>query len=202
MATYRINESELRDLIEESVRRVLNESGIGLIGARNAAMANLKKRIGLGVKRRYRPNGEKEDQQERYDKRESSMREDINRLFKEEFGDKGLILPCSAWYFGNPLYGFHITVKSIEQINAHNFSFNCEMTVDNMDAIPETLAPFVLPKDMSNVILVYTFSKRELRFTRKKVGLTMTPHNDGTTGWSRILKFVGTYNEGYSILAR
>ena len=72
MATYRINESELRDLIEESVRRVLNESGIGLIGARNAAMANLKKRIGLGVKRRYRPNGEKEDQQERYDKREGN----------------------------------------------------------------------------------------------------------------------------------
>lgn len=130
------------------------------------------------------------------------MIEDINKQFVEEFGTEGVDLPCSAWYFGNPVYGFHFKVKKIEQINAHNFSFVGDFSVDNIDAVPETLRPVVIPKNLNNVILVYTFAKREMKFTRKKTGLTMTPHNDGSTGWNKLLKFVGTYNEGYSIVAR
>lgn len=165
-------------------------------------MANLKKRIGLGVRKRIRPDGSVEDQQQRYNDREKSMIEDINKQFVKEFGTEGVDLPCSAWYFGNPVYGFHFKVKKIEQINAHNFSFVGDFSVDNIDAVPETLRPVVIPKNLNNVILVYTFAKREMKFTRKKTGLTMTPHNDGSTGWNKLLKFVGTYNEGYSIVAR
>ena len=51
-------------------------------------------------------------------------------------------------------------------------------------------------------ILVYTFAKREMKFTRRKTGLTVTPHSDGSNGWERLLRFVGTYNDGYSMIAR
>ena len=198
----RLTEGELRSIIRTAILEAVDESGIGLIGARNAAMANLKKRIGLGVRKRIRPDGSVEDQQQRYNDREKSMIEDINKKFVEEFGTEGADLPCSAWYFGIPVYSFHFKVKRIEQINAHNFSFVGDFSVDNIDAVPETLRPVVIPRNPNNVILVYTFAKREMKFTRKKTGLTMTPHNDGSNGWNKLLKFVGTYNEGYSIVAR
>lgn len=198
----RISENELRGIVKSVIMEAVDESGIGLIGARNGAMANLKKRIGLGVRKRIRPDGSVEDQQQRFNDREKSMIEDINKQFVEEFGTEGVDLPCSAWYFGNPVYSFHFKVKRIEQINAHNFSFVGDLSVDNIDAVPETLRPVVIPRNPNNVILVYTFAKREMKFTRKKTGLTMTPHNDGSNGWNKLLKFVGTYNEGYSIVAR
>ena len=162
----------------------------------------MRKRITLGVKTRRFPNGHVEDQQKRYDDREESMKADINKKFKEEFGEDGITLPCSAWYFGNPVYGFHFTVKEIEQINTHNFSFVGNMVVDNIDAVPETLRSAVIPRDGEGVILVYTFAKREMKFTRRKTGLTLTPHSDGSSGWARLLRFVGTYNDGYSMIAR
>lgn len=198
----RLTENDLKHIIESTVTQVLNESGIGLIGARNAALSNLRKRIALGVKTRRLPNGRVEDQQKRYDDREESMKADINKKFIEEFGSDGLVLPCSAWYFGNPIYGFHFTVKGIEQINTHNFSFIGDMVVDNIDAVPETLRSAVIPREGEGVILVYTFAKREMKFTRRKTGLTLTPHSDGTSGWAKLLKFVGQYNDGYTMIAR
>lgn len=42
----RLTEGELRSIIRTAILETVDESGIGLIGARNAAMANLKKRIG------------------------------------------------------------------------------------------------------------------------------------------------------------
>ena len=71
--------TDLRSIIRTAILEAVDESGIGLIGARNAAMANLKKRIGLGVRKRIRPDGSVEDQQQRYNDREKSMIEDTVR---------------------------------------------------------------------------------------------------------------------------
>lgn len=74
------------------------------------------------------------------------------------------------------------SVKGIEQINTLNFSFIGDMVVDNINAVPETLRSAVIPREGEGVILKYTFAKREMKFTSRKTGLTLTPHSDGTSG--------------------
>lgn len=114
--------------------------------------------------------------------------------FIKTFGQDGVNLSCSCWYYGTSAYLFTIHVRGIEQINAQNFSFYGDIIDVNDSGLAETLKARIVPKKRQNVVLVYNIGKRQMRFRTPKSGTVINPLDGGENSWSKLLGLVGKIN--------
>lgn len=111
--------------------------------------------------------------------------------FVKEFGQEGVNLTCSCWYFKTYAYEFTFHLKGIEQINTRNFSIYGDIVGVDDSHLAQTLKSTIVPKELTNVVLVYNLANRTLSFTTKRSGLVIKPEDEGVDGWSRLLGLVG-----------
>lgn len=111
--------------------------------------------------------------------------------FIKTFGQDGVNLSCSCWYFESYAYEFTIHVRGIEQINDDNFSFYGDIIDVDDSTLAETLKARIVPKRLQNVVLIYDFGKRQIRFRTHKSGLVINPLDNGENGWTNMFGLVG-----------
>ena len=204
--TIILTESELKEMIHSTVTTILNEISVSTLGMRDAAMANLSKKIALGHKTRRLANGKIEDQEERFRSRFPKMIEELNAKFSEDFiddtGESKLILSCIANHFDKPLYSFTFKVHGIESINTTGFVVFGEINIDDINTIQPTLVKAVLPPSLKNAKLVYNFSSGIISYPIKKKGLIIKPFVDNNRSWFKLLDFTTNYFRGFRKIAR
>lgn len=116
--------------------------------------------------------------------------QEITKEFVKEFGQEGVNLMCSCWYFNTHAYDFTFHARGIEQINSHTFSIYGDIIDIDDEYLAQTLKPIIVPKKLMDVGIVYNMENRTLRFTKKKSGLVIEVDDNGEDGWRRLLKLV------------
>ena len=119
------------------------------------------------------------------------IKQGIMDEFVKEFGQEGVNLTCSCWYFNTYAYDFTFHSKGIEQINTRNFSIYGDIVAVDDSYLAQTLKSTIVPKKLTNVVLVYNIANRTLSFRTKRSGLVIEPEDGGSDGWSRLLGLVG-----------
>ena len=198
----RLTESDIHGIVKQIINETLNEHGIGLVGMHQAAADNLKNRHRLGQRHRRLPKGKIQNNKERFNKAKQQIKQEIMDEYLKEFGEEGVDLTCSCWYFKSYAYEFTFHLNGIEQINTHNFSIYGDILDIDASNLAQTLKSAIVPKQLTNVVLVYNLANRTISFTTKKSGLVIKPEDEGETGWSRLLGLVGDFLSAYMKIAR
>ena len=198
----RLTENDMHNIVEQVIKKALDEHSIGLVGRHQAAADNLKNRYRLGQRFRKQPNGRKQNNKVRFDIAKQQIKQEIMDEFIKEFGEEGVNLTCSCWYYNTYAYEFTFHLKGIEQINTRNFSIYGDIISVDDSKLAQTLKSALVPKELMNIVLVYNFANRALSFTSKKNGLVIKPEDEGEDGWSRLLGLVGDFNSAFMRIAR
>lgn len=143
-----------------------------------------------------------QDNKDRVKTAKQQIKQEIMDEFVKEFGQDGVNLTCSCWYYKSYVYEFTFHLKGIEQINTRNFSMYGDIIDVDDSHLAQTLKSTIVPKIMTNIVLVYNLANRTLNFTTKKSGLVIKPEDEGKDGWSRLLGLVGDFNSAYMRIAR
>ena len=198
----RLKESDLHNIVRRVIEEALDEHDIGLVGRHQAAADNLKNRHRLGQRFRRLPNGRIQNNKVRFNTAKQQIKQEIMDEFIKEFGQEGVNLTCSCWYFKTYAYEFTFHMRGIEQINTRNFSIYGDIVNIDDSNLAQTLKGAIVPKELMNVVLVYNLANRTMSFTSKKSGLVIKPEDEGEDGWSRLLGLVGDFNSAYMKIAR
>jgi hypothetical protein len=105
-------------------------------------------------------------------------------------GIKDLVLACTVWYFGNLVCGVHFKVKYIEKMYAQKYSLSGEMSIDNINTVPDNLRSTLLRAPGQKSELIYDVGRRLIKLKSNKSGLTVTMHPDKSNGWFRFLQHI------------
>ena len=197
----RLTESDIHRIVKQVIAEAVEED-MHRVGMHQGAADNVRNRYRLGQRIKIRPNGTIQNNKKRYNDAKINIKQEIMNEFIETFGQDGVDLVCSCWYFKSYAYEFTIHVRGIEQINTHNFSIYGDIIDVDDSNLAQTLKSAIVPKVLQNIVLVYNFANRNLSFTTKKSGLVIKPEDEGTTGWSKLLDLVGRFNAGYLKIAR
>ena len=197
----KLTEHDLHRIVKQVITEGVDED-IHRIGMHQGAADNVRNRYRLGQRTRIRPNGIKQNNKKRYNDAKIKIKQEIMEEFVDTFGQNGVDLVCSCWYFKSYAYEFTIHVNGIEQINTHNFSIYGDIISVDDSSLAQTLKSAIVPKTLQNIVLVYNFANRNISFTTKKSGLVIKPEDEGATGWSKLLDLVGRFNAGYLKIAR
>lgn len=188
----RLTESDIHRIVKQVITETVEED-MHRVGMHQGAADNVRNRHRLGQRFIKRPNGTLQNNKKRYNDAKVKIKQETMEEFINTFGEKGVDLVCSCWYFESFAYEFTVHVRGIEQINTHNFSIYGDIIdVDDTNLV-DTLKSAIVPKTLNNVVLVYNFANRSLRFTTKKSGLVIKPEDEGTMGWSKLLDIVGRF---------
>ena len=123
----------------------------------------------------------------------------MDELIKES-DLEGLYLSCSCWYHNQHEYEFTLRLNGISQINTRNFTISGDiMEIDDTGLI-QSFRDRIVPKKLLNVILVYNFEDRTMKFEKKMSGLVIKPEDGGERNWSTLLEFVGRYYSAHYIM--
>lgn len=112
----------------------------------------------------------------------------------------GLYLTCSCWYHNQHVYEFTLRLNGISQINTRNFTISGDiMEIDDTGLI-QSFRDRIVPKKLLNIILVYNFEDRTMKFEKTMSGLVIKPEDGGERNWSTLLEFVGRYYSAHYII--
>ena len=193
----RFTETDLYNIVRQVVNEALDEHGMSLVGAYQAAQNNLKQRIRGGQKDKLvRPNGRVESNTDRIRKAKLRLKEMIREEFIKTFGEDGANVNCMCFYRKNHAYDFTFHLKGIEQINTHDFSIIGDIIDIDDDILPISLKNAIVPKITDNVVLVYNIAKRTISLTRPISGLVIYPYDNESDVWRKLLSLVGKFIEG------
>ena len=109
-------------------------------------------------------------------------------------GIKDLMLACTVSYFGNLVCGIHFKVKSVEKIDAQKYSLSGEMSIDNINTVPDDLRFTLLRTPGQKSEMIYDAGRRQIKLKSDKPGLTITMHTDKSNGWFRFLQLISRMN--------
>ena len=199
----RLTETDLRNIIRQVINEALDEHGMGLVGAYQAAQTNLELRMKGGQKDRLvRPNGRVESNTDRIQKAKLRIKEMIREEFIKTFGEDGANADCMCFYHENHVYNFTFHLKGIEQISTRDFSIIGDI-VDIDDAtLPISLKNAIVPQKTDNVVLVYNIAKRTISLSRPKRGLVIYPYDKESDVWRKLLSLVGKFITGMMSVSR
>lgn len=197
-----LTESDLHRIVKQVIRETVDEHGMGMIGAYQATADNLRNRYRLGQKERKLSNGQIQNNKSRFISATQNIKQEIMKEFYNTFGENGVTLSCSCWYFKSYVYEFEVHVRGIEQINTRNFSIYGDITSVDDSLMAATLKSTLVPKKLNDIVLVYNFANRSLSFTSKKSGLVIKPEDEHSDGWFKLLGLVGEFNAAYTKMAR
>ena len=193
----RLTETDLHNIVRQVVNEALDEHGMALVGAYQAAQNNLKLRMKGGQKDKLvRPNGRVESNTNRIRKAKLRLKEMIREEFIKTFGEDGANVDCMCFYRKNHAYDFTFHLKGIEQINTHDFSIVGDIVDIDNDTLPNSLKNVIVPKITDNVVLVYNIAKRTISLTRPISGMVIYPYDNESDVWRKLLGLVGKFIEG------
>lgn len=200
---FRLTESDLHRIVKQVGTEALDEHGMGLVSAYQAAQNNLKSRMRQGQPNKLvRRNGKVEFNKNRLRKAKTNLKRMIQEEFEKVFGTEGTQIDCTCFYRKNHAYDFTFHLKGIEQINTHDFSIIGDIIDVDDETLPTSLKNAIEPKNKENVVLVYNIAKRTISLTNPKSGLVIYPYDNGSDSWGKLLRLVGKFIEGLIGTAR
>ena len=110
----KLTESDIHSIVRQVINEALNEHGMGLVGMHQAAADNLKNRHRLGQRFRRQSNGRIQNNKERFNKAKQQIKQEIMDEYIKEFGEEGVDLICSCWYFKSYAYEFTFHLNGID----------------------------------------------------------------------------------------
>ena len=193
----RLTESDLHNIVKRVIKEAIDEHGMGLVGAYQAAQNNLNNRMKIGKRNKLvRPNGRVESNKERIRNAKIRLKAMMQEEFNKTFGDEGTNIDCMCFYYKNHVYNFTYHLKGIEQINTHYFSIIGDIIDVDDETLPMSLKNTIVPKSTDNVVLKYNLAKRTITLTRPISGLVIYPYDNESNSWRELLGLVGKFIDG------
>lgn len=196
-----MNESELRNILSESIINVVLESGYWQ-GAHKATLDNLNHKKNMGILNTYRPMWRKNIPNDIRLKSLETHNQDINTDFVQEYGE-GLVIPFSVTLNDSFIYNF--TLKKIENIDSKYLSILGDMEITRTIGNPESFMNAFSPRIKTDVVLKYRFSNKCLKYPRNPRGLKIKPalnsNGENNNSWNKLISYASDYlrgNERYS----
>lgn len=109
-------------------------------------------------------------------------------------GIKDMMLASTVWYFSNLVCGIHFKVKSVEKIDGQKYSLSGEISIDNINTVPDDLRFTLLRTPGQKSEMIYDAGRRQIKLKSDKPGLTITMHTDMSNGWFRFLQLISRMN--------